>query len=84
MKEKFVVFFIQKCSLHIIGQDQTTQKGEKINSDTQTRVCVNLNFNQCNKIRGSRLDIFSLAPTTILFLLVKPNSSNVHLPFKLS
>ncbi len=83
MKEKFLVFFIQKCSLHIIGQDQTAQKGEKVNSDTQTRVCVNLNSNQCHKIRSFRFGIFSLAQTTILFLLIKPNSSHVCLPFRL-
>lgn len=36
MKEKSIAFFIQKCSLHYTseGQDEASQKGEKINDYT--------------------------------------------------
>jgi hypothetical protein len=53
MKEKSIASFISKCLVHIIGQDQTLEQGEKINDDIQTiMVCVNLNSKQHCKIMG--------------------------------
>jgi hypothetical protein len=43
MKGKFIVFFIKKCPLHIIGQIQTSQKGEK-------STMINLTFKQHYKL----------------------------------
>jgi hypothetical protein len=43
-ERKNCVFFVQKYSLHIIGQDQSAQKGEKINNDAQTKGLHKLKF----------------------------------------
>jgi hypothetical protein len=67
------------------GQDQASQKGVKINGYAQTKVYVNLTFKQHCKIRGSRFRIPTFAPTTqFVFLLAKPNSSNIHLPHSIA
>jgi hypothetical protein len=83
-ERKIHYLLYSKCLVHIIGEDQTLKKGEKINDDTQTMVCVNLNSKQHCKIRGYGFGIFALTPMTrFIFLLAKLGSFCVHLPCSL-
>jgi hypothetical protein len=76
-----LLFLLKNVHYTYEGQDQALQKGEKINGHTQTKVYVNLTSKRHCKIKSSRFGIPTFAPTTqFVFLLAKPNSSNVHLP----
>jgi hypothetical protein len=60
-------------------------KGEKINDDTKTTICVNLNSKQCHKIKGYGFGVHAFTPMTrFIFLLAKLCSFGFRLPCSLA